>query len=192
MKPIYSLLLAALMLVGCHSGQKQTTEQTPAASIDKQKEELVIRQLVNDVYKDINARWDKSSDSTVFVGTLEENYTTKEWQQMYLELRAIETAKVAAGKPNDMYFSENGNVWTMGSTDLPFTAEIVRVEFANATTADVYFWLNPTGGEKIPILWKLKKADDRWWIQNFLEGDEAYDYEYDYMEHMKDYIRRNS
>ena len=126
------------------------------------------------------------------------------WQKLYSELRAIEAEKVAAGNPDGTYFSEDGNVWTMSSTDVPFTTEIVKVVFADSATADVYFWLKPAGSEHqaeadslednmgIPILWELKKNGDRWLIQNFIEGDEDYyEYEYNYMEHIKDYIKRN-
>jgi len=190
MKPIY-ILVAAALFVSCNSGQKQTSEQADA-EFDKQKEEQVIRQLVDDVYKEVNVRWDKSSDGTEFEGTMEDKYTTEEWQKVYLDLRAIEAKKVAAGNPDGTYFSENGNVWTMGSLDLPFTTEVVRVEFADAQTADVYFWLKPAEDKSLPILWKMKKVGDSWLIQNFIEGDENYsEYDYNYMEHMKAYINEN-
>lgn len=200
MKPIYGLLLVTLMLVGCNSGQKKTAEE----EFDKQKEEQVIRQMVSDVYKEVNIRWDAANDSTGFEGTMEGNYTTEEWQNMYLKLKSIEAEKIAAGDPDGTYFSKDGNVWTMGSTDLPFTTDVVRVEFADSKTADVYFWLNPAGSEnptesddqtapkRLPILWEMKKVGDRWLIQDFIQGDETYDYEYDYMEHIKDYIKRNT
>ena len=196
------LFISVLLLVGCKSRQQQSHEV--ASEFDKEKEEQAIRQLVEDVYKEVNVRWDKSGDATELEGTMEDNYTTEEWQKLYSELRAIEAEKVAAGNPDGTYFSEDGNVWTMSSTDVPFTTEIVKVVFADSETADVYFWLKPAGSEHqaeadslednmgIPILWELKKNGDRWLIQNFIEGDEDYyEYEYNYMEHIKDYIKRN-
>ena len=190
MKYTYTLLIAAFVFVSCNSGQQKV--QTTDAEFDKQKEELTIRQLVSDIYKEVNIRWDQSNEGTEFDETMEEKYTTDEWQELYLDLRAIEGEKVAIGNDEGVYFSEGGNVWTMGSFDLPFTTEVVRVEFANDSTADVYFWLKPAESENLPILWEMKKVGDKWLIQNFIEGDEAYEYEYNYMEHMKDYIKRNS
>ena len=195
-------LLFGLLLVGCNSRQQQAHEVT--SDFDKAKEEQAIRQMVDDVYKEVNIRWDKSSDRTELEGTLEDNYTTEEWQKLFLDLCAIEAEKVAAGNPDGRYFSEDGNVWTMGSTACPFTTEVVRVEFASDKAADVYFWLKPAESENqtesdtlevnkgIPILWEMRKVGDRWLIQNFIQGDVNYnEYEYNYMEHIKDYIKRN-
>jgi len=195
-------LLFGLLLVGCNSRQQQAHEVT--SDFDKAKEEQAIRQMVDDVYKEVNIRWDKSSDRTELEGTLEDNYTTEEWQKLFLDLCAIEAEKVAAGNPDGRYFSEDGNVWTMGSTACPFATEVVRVEFASDKAADVYFWLKPAESENqtesdtlevnkgIPILWEMRKVGDRWLIQNFIQGDVNYnEYEYNYMEHIKDYIKRN-
>ena len=202
MRKSYLLLMSVLLLVGCKSRQQQSNEV--ASDFDPQKEEQAIRQMVDDVYKEVNARWDKSSDRTELEGTLEDNYTTEEWQKLFLDLCAIEAEKVAAGNPDGRYFSEDGNVWTMGSTACPFTTEVVRVEFAGDKAADVYFWLKPAESENqtesdtlevnkgIPILWEMRKVGDRWLIQNFIQGDVNYnEYEYNYMEHIKDYINRN-
>ena len=201
MKYTYILPVVATLLISCNnSGQKQA--QAPKEEFDKQKEEQAIRQMVDDVYKEVNIRWDESNEGTEFEETMEEKYTTEDWQKLYLDLRAIEAEKVAVGNDEGTYFSEGGNVWTMGSFDQPFTTEIVRVEFADSKTADVYFWLIPAGNlhltesdaqgpQRLPILWQMRKVDDKWLIQNFIEGDEDYDYEYDYTEHMKDYIKRN-
>ena len=202
MKKQLLLLMSVLLLVGCNSRQQQSHEV--ASEFDKEKEEQAIRQVVDDVYKEVNARWDKASNGTELEGTMEDKYTTEEWQKLFLDLCAIEAEKVAAGNPDGRYFSEDGNVWTMGSTACPFTTEVVRVEFADEQTADVYFWLKPAESESqveadtleankgIPILWEMKKSGDRWLIQNFIEGDENYyEYEYNYAEHIKDYITRN-
>jgi len=182
-------LLFGLLLVGCNSRQQQAHEVT--SDFDKAKEEQVIRQLVDDVYKEVNVRWDKSSEGTGFEGSMEDNYTTEDWQNLYLDLRGIEAEKEAVGDTDGKFFSEDGNVWTMGSVDLPFTTDVVRVEFSDNQTADVYFYLKPAESDPIPILWEMKKVGDKWLIQNFIEGDEAYEYEYDYTEHIKDYIQRN-
>ena len=182
-------LLLGLLLVGCNSRQQQAHEVT--SDFDKAKEEQVIRQLVDDVYKEVNVRWDKSSEGTGFEGSMEDNYTTEDWQNLYLDLRGIEAEKEAVGDTDGKFFSEDGNVWTMGSVDLPFTTDVVRVEFSDNQTADVYFYLKPAESDPIPILWEMKKVGDKWLIQNFVEGDEAYEYEYDYTEHIKDYIQRN-
>ena len=88
MKYTYTLLIAAFVFVSCNSGQQKV--QTTDAEFDKQKEELTIRQLVSDIYKEVNIRWDKSSEGTEFDETMEEKYTTDEWQELYLDLRAIE------------------------------------------------------------------------------------------------------
>ena len=182
-------LLFGLLLVGCNSRQQQAHEVT--SDFDKAKEEQVIRQLVDDVYKEVNVRWDKSSEGTGLEGSMEDNYTTEDWQNLYLDLRGIEAEKEAVGDTDGKFFSEDGNVWTMGSVDLPFTTDVVRVEFSDNQTADVYFYLKPAESDPIPILWEMKKVGDKWLIQNFIEGDEAYEYEYDYTEHIKDYIQRN-
>jgi hypothetical protein len=182
-------LLFGLLLVGCNSRQQQAHEVT--SDFDKAKEEQVIRQLVDDVYKEVNVRWDKSSEGTGFEGSMEDNYTTEDWQNLYLDLRGIEAEKEAVGDTDGKFFSEDGNVWTMGSVDLPFTTDVVRVEFSDNQTADVYFYLKPAESDPIPILWEMKKVGDKWLIHNFIEGDEAYEYEYDYTEHIKDYIQRN-
>ena len=202
MKKQLLLLMSVLLLVGCNSRQQQSNEV--ASDFDPQKEEQAIRQMVDDVYKEVNVRWDKSSEGTELEGTMEDKYTTEEWQKLYLDLCAIEAEKVAAGNPDGRYFSEDGNVWTMGSTACPFTTEVVRVEFASDKAADVYFWLKPAESENqtesdtlevnkgIPILWEMRKVGDRWLIQNFIQGDVNYnEYEYNYMEHIKDYIKRN-
>ena len=88
MKYTYTLLIAAFVFVSCNSGQQKV--QTTDTEFDKQKEELTIRQLVSDVYKEVNTRWDKSNEGTEFDETMEEKYTTDEWQELYLDLRAIE------------------------------------------------------------------------------------------------------
>ena len=193
-------LLFGLLLVGCNSRQQTSPDPSQGGELDSlplgeikegSKEEQVIRQLVDDVYKEVNVRWDKSSEGTGFEGSMEDNYTTEDWQNLYLDLRGIEAEKEAVGDTDGKFFSEDGNVWTMGSVDLPFTTDVVRVEFSENQTADVYFYLKPAESDPIPILWEMKKVGDKWLIQNFIEGDEAYEYEYDYTEHIKDYIQRN-
>ena len=51
MKYTYILLIAAFVFVSCNSGQQKA--QTTDTEFDKQKEELIIRQMVDDVYKEV-------------------------------------------------------------------------------------------------------------------------------------------
>ncbi len=112
---------------------------------------------------------------------------------MYNQLRSIESENLKSGNDENVYFAEGGNVWTMGSFNIPFTTELKSVEFSNDSTADVYFILKPAESDNILIKWEMLKVDGKWLIHNFLQGDENYtEYVYDYKVHMKEFIENNT
>lgn len=190
MKYSYFLLVAAALFISCNSGQKQA--QAPETEFNEMAEEIALRDMVKEVYDQVNARYNDSYEpADDNEPTLEQLYTTEDYQAMYDSLHEIEQQMIQAGRPNDTFFAEGGNVWLMGSHDFPFTTQVARVEFDGSSKADVYFWLEPAESANIPILWQMKKVDGKWLIQNFIVGDENYG-DYDYTENMKDYIKRNS
>lgn len=190
MKYSYLLLVAAALFISCNSGQKQA--QAPETEFNEMAEEIALRDMVKEVYDQVNARYNDSYEpADDNEPTLEQLYTTEDYQAMYDSLHEIEQQMIQAGRPNDTFFAEGGNVWLMGSQDFPFTTQVARVEFDGSSKADVYFWLEPAESANIPILWQMKKVDGKWLIQNFIVGDENYG-DYDYTENMKDYIKRNS
>ena len=89
MKKIYIVLFATLLLASCNSGQKQA--QTSEPEFDKQQEEQTIKALVDEIYKEVNLRWANDSGVIDYANSLEELYTTKEWQELYNQLRSIES-----------------------------------------------------------------------------------------------------
>ena len=182
-------LLFGLLLVGCQSRQQQSHEVV--SDFDSQQEEAALRTMLDEVYQEVNLRWDNDSEVNCYANSMEELYTTKEYQQMYDTLHAIEVQKFEQGQADEAFFAVGGNVWTMGSHNLPFSTKVVRVEFPNDSTADLYFFLKPAEGDSIPILWQLKKISDQWLIRNFIVGGGYYEYNYDYMSSMRDYIKRN-
>ena len=191
MKQIYIVLFATLLLASCNSGQKQA--QTSEPEFDKQQEEQTIKALVDEIYKEVNLRWANDSEGNDYANSLEELYTTKEWQELYNQLRSIESENLKSGNDENVYFAEGGNVWTMGSFNIPFTTEFKSVEFSNDSTADVYFILKPAESDNILIKWEMLKVDGKWLIHNFLQGDENYtEYVYDYKVHMKEFIENNT
>ncbi len=191
MKQIYIVLFATLLLASCNSGQKQA--QTSEPEFDKQQEEQTIKALVDEIYKEVNLCWANDSGVIDYANSLEELYTTKEWQEVYNQLRSIESENLKSGNDENVYFAEGGNVWTMGSFNIPFTTELKSVEFSNDSTADVYFILKPAESDNILIKWEMLKVDGKWLIHNFLQGDENYtEYVYDYKVHMKEFIENNT
>ncbi len=191
MKQIHIVLFATLLLASCNSGQKQA--QTSEPEFDKQQEEQTIKALVDEIYKEVNLRWANDSGVIDYANSLEELYTTKEWQELYNQLRSIESENLKSGNDENVYFAEGGNVWTMGSFNIPFTTELKSVEFSNDSTADVYFILKPAESDNILIKWEMLKVDGKWLIHNFLQGDENYtEYVYDYKVHMKEFIENNT
>lgn len=191
MKQIYIVLFATLLLASCNSGQKQA--QTSEPEFDKQQEEQTIKALVDEIYKEVNLRWANDSGVIDYANSLEVLYTTKEWQELYNQLRSIESENLKSGNDENVYFAEGGNVWTMGSFNIPFTTELKSVEFSNDSTADVYFILKPAESDNILIKWEMLKVDGKWLIHNFLQGDENYtEYVYDYKVHMKEFIENNT
>lgn len=191
MKQIYIVLFATLLLASCNSGQKQA--QTSEPEFDKQQEEQTIKALVDEIYKEVNLRWANDSEGNDYANSLEVLYTTKEWQELYNQLRSIESENLKSGNDENVYFAEGGNVWTMGSFNIPFTTELKSVEFSNDSTAGVYFILKPAESDNILIKWEMLKVDGKWLIHNFLQGDENYtEYVYDYKVHMKEFIENNT
>jgi len=179
--------MSVLLLVGCQSRQQQAHE----VDFDKAKEEQVIRQLVDDVYKEVNIRRDgvvEPADDDLY---LEGLYTTKAYQAMYDSLHEIEVEKYALGKAGDAFFAPGGSVWTMGSQGMPFTTEVVKVDFPDGQTAEVYFNLKPSEGDEIHVIWEMKREYDQWRIHDFIQADENFG-DYYYTEQMKDYIQRNT
>lgn len=187
MKKILLLLMSVLLLVGCKSRQQQSHEV--ASEFDQQKEETALREMVGEVYGMVNERYNGNYDPTDYEGqTLELLYTTKDYQLVYDSLYEIEQRMYDEGHPNDAFFAEGGNVWVMGTHSLPFTTEVVKVVFDDEQHAQVWFILKPVEGEEIDVIWLMEKADDRWRIQDFIEAYE--DYEFSYLDHMRDYIKR--
>ena len=182
-------LLFGLLLVGCQSRQQQVHEV--ASDFDKAKEEQSIRQLVDDVYKDVNIHRNGIVEPAADDLYLEGRYTTKAYQAMYDSLHKIEVEKYALGKPNDAFFAAGGSVWTMGSLSLPFTTEVVKVVVSDSQTAEVYFNLKPNEGDEIHVIWEMKREEDQWRIQDFIQADENFG-DYYYSEQIKDYIQRNT
>lgn len=189
MRNSYLFLMSVLLLVGCQSRQQQSHEVV--SDFDSRQEEAAVRTMLDEVYQEVNLRWNTDSELNSYANSMEELYTTKEYQQMYDTLHAIEVQKFEQGKADEAFFAVGGNVWTMGSHNLPFSTKVVRVEFPNDSTADLYFFLKPAESDSIPILWQLKKISDQWRIRNFIVGGGYYDYDYDYMSSMRDYIKRN-
>ena len=189
MRNSYLFLMSVLLLVGCQSRQQQSHEVV--SDFDSRQEEAAVRTMLDEVYQEVNLRWNTDSELNSYANSMEELYTTKEYQQMYDTLHAIEVQKFEQGKADEAFFAVGGNVWTMGAHNLPFSTKVVRVEFPNDSTADLYFFLKPAESDSIPILWQLKKISDQWRIRNFIVGGGYYDYDYDYMSSMRDYIKRN-
>lgn len=153
--------------------------------------EASIKERVAEIYKEVNRRWDPDYMSKQSERTLEELYTTKNWQEVFNHVRAIE--RTMTGSDENHFFVEGGNIWTMGSYDAPFKVSGLAITLQDENAACASFSLCPAESEGVDVVWEMVVEDGEWRINNVIDDTADFDTgesePFDYMEHMQAYIK---
>lgn len=157
-----------------------------------------VENRVNEIIAEVNRRSDPDYISKKSERTLEALFTTEEWQTAYNNVLNIQRRLADKnGSDEGHLFQEGGNVWTMGSFDAPFTANIQDIQIPGDGTAEVKFYLSPAESEGSTVIWKMALLDGEWRIYDFIDTGEYVTDEdepaqpVDYLEVMNEYINNN-
>lgn len=221
-KTIIIPLTAVMVITGCngHSGNQASGDPNEASdtfmldgssmeynptehdslmheyAIQSMKESLTER--VNEIYAEVNRRYDPDYISKKSERSLEAMFTTEEWQAAYNAVFDIQRRLAEKNASDEGHlFQEGATVWNMGSFDTPFTPNIEDIKVPGDGTAEVRFYLSPAESEGCTVIWKLVLLDGEWRINNFIdtgiyptdEGEHAQPT--DYLQLMNEYIKEN-
>lgn len=154
----------------------------------------MVAARVEEVYEEVNRRWDPDYLSKQSDRTLEDMFTTRRWRKVYNDVRDLERTFTDSDERH--FFVEGGNTWTMGSFDAPFKVSDLVVNPTSKCTAEARFWICPAESEGSEVVWVMEIEDGEWRIDNFIDDTPDHDSgeseRFDYLEHMEAYIEANS
>lgn len=165
-------------------------------ALQSMKESLTER--INEIYAEVNRRYDPSYIIKKSDRSLESMFTTEEWQNAYNAVFDIQRRLAEKNASDEGHlFQEGATVWNMGSYDAPFTPNIEDIKVPGDGTAEVRFYLSPAESEGFTVIWKLVLLDGEWRINDFIdtgvyptdEGEHAQPV--DYLQIMNEYIKEN-
>lgn len=134
--------------------------------------EAVISQVnaVYDYWNELREHYDENKP------TMEERFGTKEWQQVYKEVRAIDLECECGGFFD---FGDEGplDAWTYDCYEGTVSANDIKVELLTDSTADVRFLVKDAATIKgVPLRWQMRFEDGQWRVANIIfVNDDNYD-----------------
>ena len=191
MKQVIMIFAMALMVIACGKNSKEggevenaqsNKEQKATASTsnaDPQSDEYIISR-VQAIYDDVFSEYNKITENETIPQTSpDEKYCSNDWNEVLLKVSEYDQLH----NPDEIGFFD-GDYWVMGQDCGDLSVSDIKLLSHDGEKAVVEFNLHNMG-ESSPIQLDMKFERGDWFIDDFIEMEENYDWK----EEMKDYLK---
>ena len=191
MKRCMVMIAMALLVIGCGKSGKEVNKATNGqesteiegttntSNVDRKSDEYILSR-VQSIYADVFAEYNKAAeDETIPQSTPDEKYCSDDWNKTLLEITEYDQQN----NPDEPGFFD-ADYWVMGQDFGDLSVSDFQLVEHDGNQAKVKFDLH-NFGHVSPIRVDLKFERGDWFIDDFYEiGNE-----YDWKKEMKDYMK---